>query len=383
MNDESRFKEEIVKGDIVQNSFVIGILVAKNNRKLKESLNHLNDLGAIYKKGQVGAFSLEGINRDKQMIKGFLYDQGIWRPSTFSMPDAIINRISLNRKWESFFRETVGRRMMNNFTFNKWEMYKWLSNNSNLRKHLPITRLVNCPQDITDFLGQYNEGIIKPISGTYGKGIFKVSKHEESFKVEVSRQQEQENSLYLNHDELEVYFSSKFKRGKYIIQQVINLYVGKSPIDFRLILVKVGIGEWKDLGLIARKGNKNGIVSNLGLVKRGDLALRNLLSIPRYEAIETRNKMTQVSFDAAMEMEKYGGCNGNLGNLGIDLGLDRNQNLWIIEINHRNPRHQMAVDAGEDEIYANSNKFIMDYVHKLAEMRGSLDEYLPLDCQED
>ena len=370
MNDKSRLKEETVKNDMVQNSFVIGILVSKYNRKLKESLKHLNDLGGIYKKGlQVGAFSLEGINRDKQMIKGFLYDGGIWKPSTFSMPDAIINRISLNHKWESFFSKTLGSRMVNNFTFNKWEMYKWLSINSNLRKHLPITQLVNCNQDIIDFLGKYNEGIIKPISGTYGKGIVKVSKHEENFKVDANRQKKEENSLCLNHEELEVYLNTKFKSGKYIIQQVINLYVGKRPIDFRLIMVKVGIGEWRDLGLIARKGNKNEIVSNIGLVKRGDLALRNLLSIPRNEAIETRKKMTQVSFDAVKEMERYRGCNGNLGNLGIDLALDRNQNLWIIEINHRNPRHQMAVDAGEDEIYFNSNKLIMDYVHKLAENR--------------
>ena len=223
MNDKSRLKEETVKNDLVQNSFVIGILVSKYNRKLKESLKQLNDLGAIYKKGQVGAFSLEGINRDKQMIKGFLYDGGVWKPSTFPIPNAIINRISLNRKWESFFRKKVGRRMINNFTFNKWEMYKWLSINSNLRKHLPMTRLVNCPQDIIDFLGQYNEGIIKPISGTYGKGIGRVSKHEENFKVDASRQQDQENSLYLNHDELEVYLHTKFKSGKYIIQQVINL----------------------------------------------------------------------------------------------------------------------------------------------------------------
>ncbi|WP_243840680.1 hypothetical protein [Paenisporosarcina antarctica] len=74
----------------------------------------MSDIGGIYTKGQVAAFSLEGINRDNQMIKGYLYNEGMWNPSTFSMPDAIINRVSLNCKWESFFRKTVGRRMINN-----------------------------------------------------------------------------------------------------------------------------------------------------------------------------------------------------------------------------------------------------------------------------
>ncbi|WP_243840677.1 YheC/YheD family protein [Paenisporosarcina antarctica] len=53
--------------------------------------------------------------------------------------------------------------------------------------------------------------------------------------------------------------------------------------------------------------------------------------------------------------------------MGIDLGLDRNQHLWIIEINHRNPGHRMAVDAGEYGIYSNSTILLMDYAHKLAE----------------
>nr|WP_243840678.1 YheC/YheD family protein [Paenisporosarcina antarctica] len=97
---------------------------------------------------------------------------------------------------------------------------------------------------------------------------------------------------------------------KYIIQQVIDLYVGNSPIDFRLIMVKDGMEDWKELGIIARKGSENGIVSNIGFVRSGNLAFQNLLSISDNKAIEIRKKMTQVSLDAAKEMENYRGCKG-------------------------------------------------------------------------
>ncbi|WP_019415145.1 YheC/YheD family protein [Paenisporosarcina sp. TG20] len=373
MNNKNELLKGTVENDLVQDSFMIGILVGKSNSKLKRSLNHLKDLGGIYKNVQLGAFSLKGINSEKQIISGYLYNQGLWKRSIFPIPDAIINRTALNSTWESFFRETLGSRMITNFTFNKWEMYNWLSNDFNLSKHLPITRLVNCPQDIIDFLGEYKEGYIKPISGSFGRGIYKVSNNEENFLVEDSSKKHTD-ILSFNTEELKDYFTSKCKKRNYIIQQVIDLCVVKRPIDFRLILLKDAQGEWKDLGIIARKASKNGIVSNIGSVKRGNSALQNLLSLPRLKAVKIRKKMTQLSINAAKEMEKYGGYNGNLGNIGFDLGIDKNHNLWIIEMNHLNPQHRMAVEVGDDGIYIKTNEMIIDYAVALAEDK---DIYLP------
>ncbi|WP_243840679.1 YheC/YheD family protein [Paenisporosarcina antarctica] len=76
-------------------------------------------------------------------------------------------------------------------------MYKWLSTNSNLSKHLPITRLVNSLQDIIGFLGKYIEGIIKPINGSYGEDIFKVSKQAVNFKVDTSLYQKEKKIHYI------------------------------------------------------------------------------------------------------------------------------------------------------------------------------------------
>jgi glutathione synthase/RimK-type ligase-like ATP-grasp enzyme len=359
--------EQSVENSLVHDALLVGILVGKSNRKLKKSLNRLTDLADIYKNGQVGAFSLQGINRNNEMIQGYLYcGNEEWKASTFPMPKAIINRISLNHDWERFFRKIVGSRMINNFTFSKWEMYEWLSGNPKLSSYLPVTRYLYCPQDILEFLEKYNSGYIKPISGSYGKGIIKVSKQEESYQVEVNSK---ENRLfYLNREELKVYFQSLCKKRKFIIQQMIDLYVGERPIDFRLIIVKDGSGEWQDLGLLARKGKKEGIVSNIGLVKNGNSALQNLLSLTRHEAIKFRKRITEISIEAAKEMEKYGGVDGNLGNIGMDIAIDRNRNLWIIEINHRNPRHRMAVDAGEDGIYYKANQFLIDHAHNLAQL---------------
>ncbi|MGO4886196.1 YheC/YheD family protein [Anaerobacillus sp. MEB173] len=375
MNDDSRqmvdkkdYLEVNLDDKMVKRIYTIGILVSKTNKRLKKSLDSILDLMKYCKNDQVCVFSLKGINREKQIIHGYVYCtyQKVWKPSTFKVPDAIINRISLTDEWETFFKKMIGCKMINNFTFSKWEMYKWLSGNAKLGKYLPVTRLICDPKDIIDFLEQHEGGYIKPNRGSYGRGIIKVWKHENYYKVDSRENKEQKVSLNMNLEELKTYFVKLCKKRNYIIQQVIDLYIAYRPIDFRLILVKDGSGEWKDAGLIARKGKKNEIVSNTGLVKSGNTALQNLLLMRRHEAIECRKKMTEISLEAVKEMEKYGGVNGNLGNLGIDLGIDKNRNLWIIEINHRNPRHQMAVDAGDSGIYFNAIKLMMDYANTLA-----------------
>ncbi|MFX3673494.1 MAG: YheC/YheD family protein [Paenisporosarcina sp.] len=359
MKNVKKLKKRTIKSGVDVDSFMIGVLGARSNKKLKKHLHNLKDLGDTYKNGKLGVFSLKGINRNKQTIKGYLYNDGKWKLATFSMPHAVINRISLNKKWERFFRRTLGNRMVNNFTFNKWDMYERLSKHPSLDKHLPVTRFVNGPQDIFGFLGQHNEGYIKPINGTKGKGVFKVSKHEQVYKVETSLK-DPNDALYLNHEELEEFFTTKCKKRKYIIQQAIDINVGKRPMDFRLIMIKDGEGVWRDLGIVAKKGRKNGIVSS-GEEEISGNTILNLLSNPRFEVIKIREQMTRISLNAAKEMEKHGGFNGNLGNLGFDLGLDRNQNLWIIEINNRNPDHRIAFDVGDEETYMNSNKLLIDY----------------------
>ncbi|WP_216830689.1 YheC/YheD family endospore coat-associated protein [Alkalihalobacterium elongatum] len=350
----------------VRSDVRIGILAAKTNWKLKRVLHQLKDLAEL-STGQVIAFSLKGVKRKQNKVKGYVYwkEKGIWKETTVKMPDAIINRITLTRKWQQFFRELLGTRMINNFTFSKWKMYEWLSTDPTLSKHLPVTQKILTTKDIINFLEQYNEAIIKPINSSFGKGIYKITKQENEYLVEYNSKK-QCNSLVFTSEELINYFNNKRINKKYIIQKLINLYIGNHPVDFRLIMVKNGYGEWEDVGLIARKGIKNGVISNSGNLKIGTFALQNLLLIPRFEAIKIRKRLTEISLSAVHYLEKQAGVDANIGNVGIDLAIDCAWNLWIIEINHRNPRHRMAMDAGFSGIYEYSNKLLIDYANLLA-----------------
>ncbi|UTR13564.1 YheC/YheD family protein [Salipaludibacillus sp. LMS25] len=348
----------------------IGILAAPTNKKLKKKLSRLVDLADCCENGAVIAFSLQGIIKHDGIINGYLYSRTdrTWRCLTSPLPDAVINRITLKTEWQDYFKHTLGANMINNLTFNKWDMYEWLSSSPYFNHFLPLTWLMTEPTDISRFVTLHNQCYIKSVNGSYGKGIFKVSKDEKGYKMEtVSSRHMKRTSLYGNEQDIIAHFARySRKHNMFILQHVIDLYVANRPIDFRLIVVKDGSGQWRDVGLLARKGRKYDIVSHSGLVKNGYSALRNMLTLTRDEAKRLSQKMSEVGLEAAKEMERLGGHEGNLGNLGIDFGIDQERRLFIIEINHRNPRHRMAVDAGETMIYKKANTLLADYATKLA-----------------
>ncbi|MCR6109520.1 YheC/YheD family protein [Bacillus sp. A301a_S52] len=361
--ETTRLGEETNKG-------MIGILAARSNKTLKRKLNRLNDLAASFMSIKVMAFSLQGIKKQDTLINGYVYSysEKTWKRSISPMPRAVINRIALTPQWQNYFKRTLGSNMINNMTFNKWEMYEWLSVSPYFNQFLPLTWLMREPTDIIHFVTRYKQCYIKSVNGSYGKGIFKVSRSEKGYKIEDvnSRNLKKSSSLYVNEQDVMMYFAQRCQNKLFILQHVIDLYVADRPVDFRLILVKDESGQWRDIGLLARKGRKHEIVSHTGVVKNGYSALRNIMTLTRDEAMKLNQQMSEVGLAVAKEMETFGGRDSNLGNLGIDFGIDKDHRLFVIEINHRNPRHRMAVDAGEWVIYKKANALLAGYATRLA-----------------
>ncbi|WP_078577938.1 YheC/YheD family protein [Salipaludibacillus agaradhaerens] len=358
----TRLGEETKKG-------TIGILAARSHKALKGKLNHLNDLAASFMSIKVMAFSLQGVKKQDMLISGYVYSpsERKWTWSTSPMPRAVINRMTLKHQWQNYFKRTLGSNMINNMTFNKWEMYEWLSDSPYFATFLPLTWLMRGPTDIIHFVTLYKQCYIKPVNGSYGKGIFKVSRDEKGYKIEnMNTHNMKKATSYINEQGLIAYVTQHCKNKTFILQHVIDLYVADRPVDFRLILVKDASSQWRDVGLLARKGKRHEIVSHTGIVKNGYSALRNIMTLTRHEAMKLNQQMSEVGLAVAKEMETFGGPECNLGNLGIDFGIDKDQRLFVIEINHRNPRHRMALDAGEWAIYKEANALLADYATRIA-----------------
>lgn len=137
-------------------------------------------------------------------------------------------------------------------------------------------------------------------------------------------------------------------------------------IDFRALIVKDQYGVWQDIGIVARHGVKGSITSNVstgGSAELAQITLKNMLKLSDEEVSKFRKKMSNIAVNAAKALEESGiSC----GNLGIDIGLDINENIWIIEINNRDPNHTIALDAKDRQMFFRARLLNMLYAKKLA-----------------
>ena len=330
----------------------IGILAFHTKEGLNNNINSLSNYIYHYLKigGSILAFSLEGINRDKQLIEGYLYDYKLnkWIFGNYKYPSVIFKRISINKEWRNILVNLYEHKLFNDYTFNKWEMYNYLNQFKNLRSFLPDTSIYQDYQDINTNLDIHKNIYIKPINGSQGLNIIKVNKTDSGILIYMNNN---EIALY-NKNEIIDFFKNTLKKDKYRIQKTVDLHNDKGQIiDFRLVIIKNEDGKWEDMGMIARTGNINSIVSNIsngGLAEKSEIIIKKHLNINEKESFIKRNIMSNIGIAIAKSIEE---CGINCGNLGIDLGIDKKGKIWLIEVNNKDPNHTIAIDAEDRQMF--------------------------------
>ncbi|MFZ3590680.1 YheC/YheD family protein [Bacillus sp. DJP31] len=347
----------------------LGILMTSKLLK-KPSKKSLNRYIEHYEKinGAIVAFSLSGINKSKKTVKGCLYDSSskTWKEGEYPLPCSIFNKVSLSKSWRNYFDSIIGNRLFNSFWFNKWEMYQWLCHNPKVEHFLPETELYTEPDDLLPFLKGKNTSYIKPIYGSLGKGIFVLSDTENGFSLKYRSKNRNNRLHFQTWEETKKFLRSKLVEQEYVIQNAICLQqVGKSLIDFRMIVVKDQTGKWKDVGLLGRVGAENSVVCNTangGSIELGELTIKQAFQMTDEEVTSFRDRMAQISIAAVSEIELL----FHYGNIGVDLAVDQDKNIWVIELNNRDPHHYAAAKTGSEEIMYEAYLCNMLYAKRLS-----------------
>lgn len=356
----------------------IGILSEKKEEnitphQLKVMLKYLHYYNQV--NGAIIAFSLEGMNREEQLIKGYCYDpvENEWKAGTYPYPTAIFRRTAVSKKWMKYLVSVFGDKIFNSDYFNKWEMYEWLEVYPQISKHLPQTILYKRTEDIHAFLQQYGKAYIKPLASRMGIGVMQVSTSGNKYvlkfrdKNEGPEKGKSRTMEFFETDQLDAFFKSYLDQDKYIIQQPIDILKhNDSVIDFRLIMQRNEFGNWFFVGMVARFGVKGSVVSNIstgGKAMRGEEALKNILSLSEKDVFVLKNEMIQLGM---IICERLGECGINCGDLGVDLALDAAGHVWLIEVNNRFPDPTIALDIDDKEMYYAAKTAPMLYAKKLA-----------------
>lgn len=335
----------------------IGILLKKKDEeitadRLRGALKFVSRYSAL--NGSVIVFALNKVDRASRLIEGYCYNPSLknWEWGIFPYPLSIYLWASPDRNWKNHFLSAIGNTIFNNFYLDKYQLYSNLSTDTNMNEYLPKTILYNSIQDAFDMLYSYGKIVVKPVTGFHGIGVNSIHYDAGKFTVRYRKDDRNMEEFFADKKELSNYFDTFFIPGEYIVQQHIDLLTYENGvIDFRLVMQKDIHGKWICKTIVGRLGDKGSIISNLSSGARAMAAL-SLFKDVQYMHKEQAEKLEETIRETGLKIcYALSNLGINYGNLGLDIGIDKDMHPWLIEVNSRRPDPTIAMDIGDKELY--------------------------------
>ena len=170
------------------------------------------------------------------------------------------------------------------------------------------------------------------------------------------------NDVILSFEEIFPHIKPLLNNRIYIIQQGIPLLTYQTRgMDYRVLCHKNIQNNWNVTSVVARISAQDEFVSNIA--RGGELmspvnALKDTLSIS--DAKVLISQMKDLAIETAMIIERK--SQGITGELGIDIGIDKDGKPWLIEVNSKPSK---SFEDGQMKIRP-SAKAIIQFCTKLA-----------------
>jgi|SRR5690554_4282138 len=232
----------------------------------------------------------------------------------------------------------------------EWKRHLALAKYKQLKKYIPPTQLLTT-NNLENYLHRYHVVFIKPVFGSFGNNILKVTRQKTSYKLqhENKMQQISQNKIV---DRLLLHYQGR----RYMIQKGISMEkLQGSPIDFRILLLRPK-NTWITMGIMGKKAERQKFVTNFshgGKPIRFDESLRKIGWHPT-EISQVHNQMNRIGlFVANKFIRKYKHCR----KLGIDIALDTKRKIWILEVN-TNPTFELFRSHEDKQLYNKIGRYV-------------------------
>lgn len=284
-------------------------------------------------------FRPAAIPRRGRRVRGWTRIRRRWVACRMPMPDVVYNRVQ-SRPAERRMRsrgllrrlQNEGAIVFNPHYLNKWTVHRQLVQDPEVRPFLPETRRFKSTQDAAVLLSRYGRIFLKPSGGSLGLGA-----------AQVVRSQGGSLSYRMNT------MSGRSSRGRlrnmrhlgrvlpprrdYLVQRAIRLArVSGRPFDVRALVQKDADGEWRFTGAAARIAGRGRITTHVprgGSRRPLKQVLMETFGSERIQQII--DKLHEACLKAAKGLEQATGR--MFGELSLDVGIDRDGEVWILEIN--------------------------------------------------
>lgn len=313
---------------------------------IKELIRASRPLGEI-----CYGFSPGSINFHNMTVSGYTFINGTWKRGIFPVPDVVYPReggyshrcLQIRNRLKH-----LGCKSINPPLIGKWQTHKILSQNLLMHQYIPDTRRVHNYRQIESMLARYGAVYLKPITGSQGRNIIKVTRINNTnlykYYYQVNYQPREGTASGLKN--LQQSLRRLMGNQSYIVQRRLNLLrVGGNIADVRVLVQKDDTGQYSITGKACRIGKKGSITSNISGGGSGQ-KLTGILDKYFPDPV-TRDRIAgEINYLALQAAKELEANVDSIGELGIDIGIESSGKIWFIEANLK-PARQVFILTGE------------------------------------
>ena len=355
--------------------FYFGIAARRQRRRIfGEQTSFFRGLIRCASKRGIRAFVFEpgDLHLAEGRVRGWVPGKGGWRRRWYPLPDVVYDRVwGLGPEERSRYRELVERLtaeadipVFNPEIGDKLAVWTLLAQDPALAPHLPRT-LPLSSENVEELIREYSSVFIKPVRGRQGKGIYRVVRRGANLLTTVRLGSGAlRTRAFGSAGELVDRILARGGYGAYLVQQGLDLArAGRRAADVRVVAQRDARGEWRVSGVGVRLGAPGGFLSNLHAGGRAstlsELVRRARLRVPARRLRRAAERL------ALLAVKSLGEAYPLLGEVGLDLGVDRRGHLWILEAN-RQPGRATFARAGLRRSWLATRRRVVEFAGFLA-----------------
>lgn len=326
----------------------------------------------------VVVFSPKSVSWPRRQVQGYVYNPVLnkWLVSKAALPTVIYDRcFYLNshhyQSYQPFIqklRQDSQTKLLGVPLKGKWQLAELVAQ-SPLSRYLPHTERYTNMQDALSFIQKYRALVAKPIGGSHGRGIvaiFHKTNNRPCYVVGRTKGNASLSQTFPTTKQALDWLDRFIGTNRYILQPYLHLRTpNNTPFDIRVLMQKDERQVWQMTGMAVRTGNPHSLTSNLhggGKAEKIVPFLKQLF-YDKQTAHRIEKEIVALCQNIPLLIEKK---HGRLCELGVDIGIDTRERVWLLEVNSK-PGRQVFRHSGEKQLYLTAVKRPLMYACSLLE----------------
>lgn len=288
-------------------------------------------------------FGEEHIDWEQGIIKGHFLIDSNWTTIQVPFPNVIYDRIPNRKSERKIAVKLLKERMQSDYLipwynpgfFSKMDIFERLQQDDRANSFLPETHPFTSFSVIERMLADYGHVYLKPSNGSLGLGVHQILYDRLEGHYYCRYRESVGDNKLRRFPSLESLMKNVFNKKNLttmVVQQGIQLLRAEGRlVDFRVHTNKDENGEWQVAAIAAKvagPGSPTTHIHNGGAVK----TLEEIFELPE-EQQRFREELTETALYLSKILETQ--VEGFIGEIGFDLGIDRNGRVWLFEANSK------------------------------------------------